>query len=133
MKRNIILVVCLLIAIGGVIGWRMWNKPHEKVEDQQAIKMTASELCNEYSKNEAAANRAYLNKVLEISGNVAAIQKNQDNEVVVTLMGESDALSVQCTMRDNAKLPDSGQAAVISGFCSGNTMFDVLLTDCITK
>ncbi len=133
MKKKIFWTILLLIITGAFLGWRMWNKPHAKVEDKDAISVTATALSKRYMVNEVDANRKYLNKVLEIEGQVASMEKNQDGKSVIMLMGEGDGYGVQCTMRDVSPLPDSGATVHIKGFCSGSTMFGVLLTDCIVN
>ncbi len=132
-KKFIILAILVAIACGSIIGYYLWNKPHEKVEDVKAIAITATELCRKYSNNEVEANKLYLNKALEVTGTVTDISKNQDGQVVVTILGDEATIEVQCTMRDKDIQIDNGKVITVKGFCSGNTMFDVLLTDCILK
>jgi anionic cell wall polymer biosynthesis LytR-Cps2A-Psr (LCP) family protein len=132
-KKYIIWTILVLFIAGCIMGYYLWNKPHEKVEDAKAITITATELCRKYSNNEAEANRLYLNKALEVTGTVTDISKNQDGQVVVTILGDDATIEVQCTMRDKDIQIDNGKVITVKGFCSGNTMFDVLLTDCILK
>lgn len=132
-KKTIGLVVLLLIIIGGAIGYRMWNKPHEKVEDQEGIKITATALCDAYSADEAAANKQYNGKALEVSGTVSETAQTQDGGNIIRLQGNDAGMTVQCTMRDKGTTAKAGASVTVKGFCSGNTMFDVVMTDCVIK
>ncbi|HTN46244.1 MAG TPA: hypothetical protein VL098_07830 [Flavipsychrobacter sp.] len=127
--KSIILIVLALIAIGGVVAWAYINKPAEKVENAKALEIRADELTNSYAKDEAAANKMFLNQAIEVTGTIAEISKNQDGKTVVLLESEDPMSGVQCTMRDEAKL-ETGKQVRIKGFCTGYTMV-VLLGDCI--
>lgn len=137
MKRKkwplILVFVGAVIAIGAGVGVVMWNKAPEKVEDSKGIPVTATQLCTDFSTNEAAANQKYLNKALEVTGVVSEVTKNQDGIPVVIVQGDDPTLNVQCTMREKDVVLETGKTVTVKGFCSGNTMFDVLLTDCIVK
>ena len=132
-KKIYLILTLVIIAIGAIVGYYLWNKPPEKVDDVQAIPITATELCKKYSANETEANKLYLKKALEVTGTVTDISKNQDGQTVLTLQGEDATFEVQCTMREKDIKIDNGKVITVKGFCSGNTMFDVLLTDCIVK
>lgn len=127
-----LLSIILLVVLGAVVaGTIMWNKAPDKVEDKQGLKVNAAELAQAYTNDETAANATYLNQALEISGKVMEVNSNQDGATVVTMAGDEAGLSIQCTMRDKDAKPAPGSMITVKGFCSGNTMFDVLLTDCI--
>jgi flagellar basal body-associated protein FliL len=136
MKRSlkwILIVVVILAVAGGVVGYRMYNKAPEKVEDAKGTAVSANELTQAYTQDEAAANQKYLNKALEVSGTVTEVNKNQDGQTVVTISGSDAAMAIQCSMRDKNVSLKKGHLITVKGFCSGNTMFDVLLTDCVVK
>jgi hypothetical protein len=128
----ILIVLGALVAIGAGVGITMWNKAPAKVEDKKGLEITAANLCNEFSNNEAEANRKFLNQALEVSGTVEEVIANQEGKPVIRLIG-NDMMNVQCTMRDDGATAEKGKNVTVKGFCSGNTMFDVLLTDCIVK
>lgn len=128
-------IVLLLVAvIGAAIGFIIWNKPHPKAEDQKGIEVTATGLYTEFKTNEAAANKKYLNQVLDVSGKLIDQEKNQDGQTVAILQGDtSDDLlagAVMCTFRDkNVTIPKEGTLK-IKGFCNGIAN-DVHLSDCV--
>lgn len=131
--KKVLIIILICIVAGAAVGIYMWNKPHKKVENATGISVTAVALCNAYSTDEAKANTQYLNKALIVSGEVADVTKNQDGGTVVLLKSADPMLVVQCTMRDKSAQATKGANITIAGFCSGNDITSVLLTDCIIK
>jgi hypothetical protein len=129
-----VLIVILILAVAGVgAGVYLWNKAPAKVEDSKSMAINADDLALAFTTNEQQANSTYLNKVLDVSGTIAEVTKNQDGKTVITLSVASDPLSgVQCTMRDNDVKAEIGKPITIKGFCNGYTLV-VLLSDCIIK
>jgi hypothetical protein len=133
MIKNILIAISVLVLIGICTGVYMWNKPHKKVEDAKGISITAEALSQEYNKDEKAADTKYLNKAIEVSGTVNETDKNQDGGMMVILQTGDPMAGVQCTMRDKGAAVVKGQQIVIKGFCSGNGITGVSLTDCVIK
>ena len=132
MVRKIILAVLVLAAIGICTGFYMWNKKAPKAEDAKGVVITADGIARAYAADEQKANAAYLDKVLELSGTVSEVSRNQDSAVVVILDSGDPIAGVQCTMRERSVSMANGQQVVLKGFCRGNNM-GVVLTDCIVK
>lgn len=133
MKKGkvILLVILILIAIGAVIGYRMWNKPHTKVEDVAGVEVSVNELTSAFETDEAAANEKYLNKAIVVKGTVSSSETNQDGKLVIYLVGDNSSSDVQCTMRDENENAEDGNTVTVKGFCTGSSLFGVLLTDCV--
>lgn len=134
-KKLWIVVIVLALLGGGGYGawWYVWNKPHAKVEDAKGITVTAQALAKEYTADEKTADTKYLNKAIEVSGTVSETEKNQDGGLMVVLQTDDPTAGVQCTMRDKNATANKGQTVTIKGFCSGNGITGVSLTDCIIK
>ena len=126
-----ILVVVLAGIIGSVVAYKMWHKPHTKVEDVKGLEVSAKELSTAYADDETRANEEYLNKAITVTGEVAETEENQDGKLVVILAGADDMTTVQCTMRDNGVGVSEGGTITIKGFCNGSSLFGVLLSDCV--
>jgi len=132
-KRSAILVAFILIIFAAAgIGYYQWNKPAERIEDQEAATIAAPALYAAFTANEQQANAAYLNKPLLVSGNIAEVSKNQDGKTVIVLDAGDLLGGVQCTLREAGVTPAAGQAVAIKGFCTGYTVV-VLLNDCILQ
>ena len=111
----------------------MWYKPHPKVEDAKGIVVAAPALAKEYTADEKTADTKYLNKAIEVTGTIGEIEKNQDGGMMVILQTEDPTGGVQCTMREKDAKASKGQSITIKGFCSGNGITGVSLTDCVIK
>lgn len=130
-KKSVILFVLVIIIVGGAIGYYMWNKEPEKIEDVDVAAISIEELTNAYETDETAANEKHLNKALKVTGTVSGTETNQDGKLLVILTGDNTTSEVQCTMRDAEDKADEGAKVTVKGFCSGSNMFGVLLTDCV--
>lgn len=130
---KITLLLFLIITVtGGFVGYKMWTKPHRNVESAKAVTVTATQIAIAYESNEATANNLYLDKVLEVSGEVASIATNQKGEPVITLKG-SDMSGVICTLAGTAPATlNAGAPLLVKGICTG-FLTDVVLVRCIVK
>jgi len=128
--KKVLLLLFAGIIVAATAGWLMWNKPHETVDDKKGIQITAEELSSAFLNDEQKANSIYLNQVIEVSGTIAEISKNQDGKDVILLECSDPLSGVQCTMRETAGIYYAGETTVIKGFCTGFTTV-VLLSDCI--
>ncbi len=131
--KKILIFALIAIAIGVGTGIYLWNMPPKKVENMKGITITAADLAKEYSANEKAADTKYLNKAIEVSGTINEIDKNQDGGIMIVLETGDPTAGIQCTLRDNGANPVKGRNIVIKGFCSGNGITGVSLTQCVIK
>jgi hypothetical protein len=128
----ILVTLLAIITTGAVVGYKMYNKPHRSVAEAKAITVAAIQLATQYETNEPEANSDYLDKVLEVSGEINEITKNQKGEPVITLKG-TDMSGVTGTI-ENAK-PDEikpGATVILKGICTGY-LTDVVLVRCVLK
>ncbi len=137
MIKNFLIALAVVILIGlctGIYVWKfVWNKPHPTVENaENIIKVHARELAKEYNANEKASDAKYLNKVIEVSGTIIEMEKNQDGGLMVILQTDDPAAGIQCAMREKGLKVSLGHIT-IKGFCSGNGITGVSLTDCVIK
>jgi hypothetical protein len=129
--KKIALVILVLVLIGGSVAYYFFNKKPAQVEDIKSEAITATSLAKAFEADEAAANKQYLNKVMDVSGTVQEISQNQDGQMVIVLASNENPLSgVQCTMRESIANIKSGDQLTIKGFCNGFVM-TVILSDCI--
>ena len=127
-----LLSVLLITVTGAVIGYKMYTKPHRNVEQVKAVQLSAIELATAYENNEAEANTQYLDKVLEIKGEITEISKNQKGEPVITLKG-TDMSGIICTLEGTATPAIKLNApVVIKGICTG-FLTDVVMVRCIAE
>ena len=123
-------LLCLLcIVIIAVIAYREYYRPHRSVETENALAVTAKQLSADYEKDEAASNKKYLGKAVQVSGTVSDMSVNQQKKTVV-LLTASDMSGVQCSLEEEAGTVKKGDAVVIKGFCTG-FLTDVIMNRCI--
>ncbi len=103
-KRTVLLIsILIVLAIGGVVVYKMWNKPFKDPLEGTAIKVTAIQLFNDFSTNEADAQKKYVtetpgDKTVEITGKINEIGKNEDGETFYTLQTSDEMFGVKCIM-----------------------------------
>ena len=131
--KRIAITLSVLLIIGIALVIYLWNLPHKKVENVKGLSVTAVVLAKEYTANEQQANAKYLNKAIAVSGVVSEIDKNQDGGTMVILQSDDPMTGVQCSMRDKSVSVTKGQQISIKGFCSGNGITGVSLTDCVME
>ncbi len=130
--KKILIIALTFVIIGVCTGIYLWNKPHATVENAKGIAVDAVMLSREYNSDEKAADLKYLNKAIEVSGIISDIEKNQDGGLMVILKTDDPAAGVQCSMREKGQKISKGHIT-IKGFCSGNGITGVSLTDCVIK
>jgi hypothetical protein len=131
MLKKVLYTVIILALIGAGTAVYLWNKPHKKVENAEGIKISAVDLFKAYSADENKANALYLNKAIEVSGEISEIDKNQDGGSMFILATGDAMMNVQCTMREKTVSASKGQKVSIKGFCSGSSITGISLTDCV--
>ncbi|MBK6379282.1 MAG: hypothetical protein IPF72_05855 [Chitinophagaceae bacterium] len=122
-KKNIIIIFLAVIIIAGAIGFYFYNKGPVNVKNAAAIKTEAAALYQSFLKDSTAAKKTYLNNVLEVSGLVMKISKNQENQVIVMLQTNESGAYVNCTMEEVAGLAENKQVT-LKGICTGMGMGD---------
>ncbi|MES2649688.1 MAG: hypothetical protein V4717_22610 [Bacteroidota bacterium] len=130
LSGKIILTVLLAgLIIGALVFYKTWNKPHRDVKDETAISVTAQSILEAYTTDEQKANSVYLDKAIEVKGEVGEITKTQQGKTVISLKTKDPMAGIRCTMKEDATSVTTGQNVVIKGICTGYLM-DVTLVDC---
>lgn len=136
-KKYVILIsILIVLAAGGVIGYKMWNKPFQDPLQGDALKVTAIQLFNDFSTNEAAAQKKYVpeklgDKKIEVTGQINEIGKNADGETFYTLKTNDEMFGVKCIMEKGEEIANAkvGNTIIVRGFCDGYNM-DVIVNRC---
>ena len=131
-KRTLLLGLLLpavLLALAIYVWFFVWNKPALNIEKAKAITIEASALFDEYSANEKAANAKYIDKVLEVSGEVTNVSKNAEGLTVIMLKTNDLMFGVNCTMEEKEVECKAGDKLTLKGICTGY-LTDVVLIRC---
>ncbi len=129
-KKSIIFFVGIAIVFS-VVYYR-YNKPPEGVAGKPAAaQITASELFSLYVNEEAAADRKYLDAVVEVTGQVDEIVLTGSNTIILLNTGD-DGGRISCSAATgmNTTGIKKGATLTIKGVCKGFNI-DVNLNNCV--
>lgn len=118
-KRNIFLIFIAIIVIAAIIGFAIWNQPHRDIKDATALKTTAVLLYKNLTKDSANMKSKFINKVVDVSGEVKNVLKNQKGDQIILLKTDISGGSVNCTMEEKTSNVKPGDTISIKGICSG--------------
>lgn len=132
--RKILYFLLAAAVVGGFIGYKMYNKPHENIQAAATdVRIDAAQLFTEYNDDEAGANARYLDKMIAVAGKVKEATKGDDGTVKVMLETGSD-FGVVCELdplSQHARTEfQPGESVTLKGKCAGLNL-DVQLTRCV--
>ena len=121
MSRNkiILITAIVLITAAATAAYLLWNKPHKDVKDASGLNVNAIELYNQYVSDSVKARSAYTDKVLQVTGEVARLSANRQNQQIVLLKTTVSGAYINCTMEENLQAIKEGGTVTIKGICSG--------------
>lgn len=135
-KKLILFTIPIFILILGFIGYSIWNKPFTDPMKGNALKVSATQLFNDFSTNEIVAQQKYVPKspgdmVLEITGEIKEKGKNIDGQTYYTLKTNDEMFGVKCMMDDSHDVVNAiaGKNITVRGFCDGYNL-DVIISRC---
>jgi hypothetical protein len=120
MKRFLLVVVILILALGGWYAYTRYNeKTPDVVSKKPDLTITAGELLRAFDNDTAAARKLYIDKVIEVTGTVKKVDTT--GSVVLGEEGSASEVTVgldQRHLKDIKKLK-TGSVVVVQGVCSG--------------
>lgn len=133
-KLMFLVVVVSIVSLG--IGYYMYQMPPKnlsKIKPEKTV--SADALMASFEENEDSANKAFLGKIIEVSGMVSGVVLNEDGSTQIMLESQSLMGGISCNFEreDAAKLRsdlESGHNVLIKGKCTGFLM-DVVLERCV--
>jgi hypothetical protein len=132
MRRKYLLIAGIVWLVLFLFGLYIYFKPHSSVAHTSPdLKIEAVELYNQFQQDEVAANKKYLDKVIEVKGRVNEVQHNSSG-TSIQLDAGPNAGGINCSFTGSESgipLPSKGSLITIKGRCSGYLM-DVNLVDC---
>lgn len=133
MNKKIILgATVLVLLIGALVGYRMYNKPHRDLATVTADhRLSATELFADYEAGEAEANAKYLDKVIRVEGEILNVNTDENGQTSLTLDAGGIMGGVICQLDPQAGRSNfsEGQRVALNGLCTGMLM-DVILVRC---
>jgi hypothetical protein len=140
--KNILKIGIILAVIGIIAALLVWkfyiNKPHEDIDNASpAYTMTTEDIWKQYSENNKTADSLYTGKVIELSGVLSRVDKN-DTIVSVVFVMAADSMfgdkTISCQMYQKHNVEATTLAAgvpvKIKGFCTGYNDPDIKFNKC---
>ena len=131
--KKVILVVAIIAIAGGYYAYREFNRGVESTADIKSdVTISANELLTAFQTNEEEANTRYLDKVVEVTGEVGHVEVTGGKTIVRMNAGDSMA-GVTCEMEGTDQVAfNKGEMHTFKCTCSGFLM-DVVLVRCVKK
>jgi Na+-translocating ferredoxin:NAD+ oxidoreductase RnfG subunit len=140
--KKILRIAIILAVIGAVAAALVWkfyvNKPHDDIEKATpAYSMVTEEIWSKYNTNRKTADSLYNNQVIELSGSLSRIDKN-DSLVSVIFVMAADSMfgdkTIACQMykkhNEEATALPVGAKIKIKGVCVGYDDTDIKFNKC---
>ena len=118
-RRAILIFITAILLAGISYGIYVWNEPHRNVNNESGIEISAAAIFDSFSINETRANQLYLDKAIQVTGEVADYKKNQAGETVVYLKTSDPVFGVNCTFKNDPGLLEKGAVITFKGICTG--------------
>lgn len=122
-KKIIIIILALCLGIAVFYAYREYNrKPLTAAQKESDFRVTAVDLVQEFTENEAGSMKKYNDKVVEVSGVVASVNANGK---VFDILLESDNPMVGVNvnlipeMNTPAQALKPGDKIILKGICTG--------------
>lgn len=134
MKTSFKIIIGL--AVVGAIGAYILLTPKGEVNMNQtaaAHELNAGALYAAFSQDETSANTKYAGTVIQVSGQLDAVEKNEQGQYQLSLNTEDDMGAIVCTLSETPSdlaLLEIGNSITIKGRCTGY-LFDVVIDQAI--
>ena len=131
-KKTIVTLLAIALLLVAAVLYYSFRKSPDSVKNSKAdYNLSATQLVEEFSDDEGAANTKYLDKIIVTEGLVVGLEKVQNDKTIISLEGNFIG-NVSCSFANkelNNKQITKGNKISIKGKCSGFIM-DVVLTKC---
>jgi len=132
---KIALAVVFFLAVAGIgAALYLYNlKPKNLQKVKPDFILTANDLQKAFDTEEVVSSAKYINKIIEVSGEIISVKPGEKNSINISLRTGSDLSSVICTFpNSDTTFFKTGNQITLRGVCSGFLM-DVLLNNCALK
>lgn len=133
-KRTVTTLVALIV-LSAAYGFYLYHKKPADVRTLDAqVNVSATLLVEAFSKDETAANKLYLDKIIAVKGIITDIKSDSVTKQSTVFLDSGDPMAaVNCSFyeeeTDAVKALHKGQQVTIKGQCTGK-LLDVVLNKC---
>lgn len=131
---KIALFAVFFLALAGILfGLYMFNLQSADLKKADPdFRISATDFQKSFENNESDANTTYLNKIIEVTGNIESLKPGEGKAISISLKTDNPLSNVICTFQAT---PDTsaikpGDRVTIRGEYSGFLM-DILLNNCV--
>lgn len=130
-KRNLLILLAVVIAIGAWYGWSEYNREPEGAADVEAQeRIDATGFFQAFTTDEAAAEARFKNKVVQVTGTVRSVETDQYGKTNVTFETGDPLGGIVCEFDSGTVVQcRPSTPATIKGFYQGYNL-DILLQRC---
>lgn len=118
-KRVILISAIVIVLAAALTAYMQWNKPHKDVKDASGIKISAIELYSGFITDSVKAKTRYTDKVVLVTGEVAKLALNQQDQQIILIKTAVPGAYINCTMEEKTEAFKEGDHIGIKGICSG--------------
>ena len=124
-KNKIFSVITISIIIGVGYGYYLFNKPVESIKTKKPhYTLKPIDLLSEFEQDDVAANKMYLDKIIQISGEITKIEEKKN--IHIDTGNPLSAIIFELDDKENYPTLKIGDKITIKGLCTGYLM-DVVL------
>ncbi len=127
------LILLILGSIGGIIYYKMASKKRDPSKSNDIVYIKANDLFKLFNEYEDSANKLYLDKAINIQGEILSIENNPPRYTLYINTNDSNG-NISCELDSSqnqiAKNLAPKQLVNITGFCNGK-LIDVQLDKCV--
>jgi hypothetical protein len=140
--KKLFKIALILLVTGGIAAALVWkfyvNKSHDDIDNATPSFIISTEaIWKQYTENSRMADSLYTGKVVELSGKLSRIDKN-DSLVSVVFVMAADSMfgdkTISCQMymkhNDEAAALSPGTQVKIKGYCTGYNDPDIKFNKC---
>lgn len=131
--KKVLLVLLALAALGAGIGFYMFNKPLTSTQSMKTDhKIQSNALLTAFEENEVEANAKYLDKVIEMTGEIDKVEI-KDEKTSLYIATDNPLSSIIFQLEQPLEDLSEGQVVTLKGICTGYLMDVVLVRAVLIK
>jgi len=142
-RKKLIWIIALLAVIAvAVYGYREYSRTNRDIKSVRPdFVLPALDLIREYETSDSIATKKYNGKIIEITGVIMEVEKDENGYYTIVLGDNAKPSSVRCSMdtahQADATLVSKGQSITVRGACTGFNVSDlglgsdVILNRCV--
>ena len=141
-KKTILLLFFLAAVVAAWYGYKEYTRTNKDLAYAKAdFVLSATDLIKEYESNDAASAEKFNGKILEINGQVKAVEKDDKGYYTVVIGDNTSMSSVRCaidsTHQDKATGLINQSSVTVRGACTGYNKdemglgSDIILNRCV--